>query len=93
MSEIKKIGMYSTDEILKHLTEGEGRGFLVRSMYDAIYFKIEELETQLQQKENIIKEVRKKLKELVEDDGTFIGEIDCLRKKELLEILDKESQV
>ena len=42
--------------------------------------------------ESIIKEVREKLKELVEDDGTFIGEIDYLRKKELLEILDKENK-
>jgi len=31
-----KIGMYTTDEILEHLTEGEGRSFLGRSMYDAI---------------------------------------------------------
>ena len=65
MSEIKKIGMYTTDEILEHLTEGEGRGFLGRSMYDAIYFKIEELENQLQQKENIIKEVREDLHQVV----------------------------
>lgn len=77
MSEIKEIGMYSTDEILKHLTEGEGRGFLGRSIFDAIYFKIEELEnineklslalnsaeSKLQQKENVIKEAREKLKE------------------------------
>lgn len=40
MSEIKKIGMYSTDEILEFMTEGEGRGFLGRSMFDAMYFKI-----------------------------------------------------
>ena len=66
MSEIKKIGMYTTDEILEHLTEGEGRGFLGRSMYDAIYFKIEELENQLQQKENIIKEVREYIEQLLE---------------------------
>lgn len=51
--------------------------------------EIKQLKSQLQQKENIIKEVRKKLRELVEDDGTFIGEINYLRKKELLEILDK----
>ena len=33
------------------------------------------------------------MNELVEDDGTFIGEIDYLRKKELLEILDKENKL
>ena len=31
-----KIGMYSTDEILEFMTDGEGRGFMGRSMYDAI---------------------------------------------------------
>ena len=31
-----KIGMYTTDEILEFMTDGEGRGFMGRSMYDAI---------------------------------------------------------
>lgn len=31
-----KIGMYTTDEILEFMTNGEGRGFMGRSMYDAI---------------------------------------------------------
>ena len=36
--------MYSDEEILEHLTEGEGRGFLGRSMYDAIIEKINKKE-------------------------------------------------
>ena len=88
MSEIKKIGMYTTDEILEHLTEEEGRGFLGRSMYDAIYFKIEELETQLQQKENIIKEVREYIEKHIAmfKNGDMLVEMNI---DELLEILDK----
>ena len=99
MSEIKKIGMYSTDEILRHLTEGEGRGFLGRSIFDAIYFKTEELEnineklslalnsaeSKLQQKENIIKEVRECLKK----PNKYIDRIERLK---LLEILDKANE-
>ena len=55
--------MYSDEEILEHLTEGEGRGFLGRSMYDAIMEKIKQQENQLQQKENIIKEAREYIEE------------------------------
>ena len=40
---IDKIGMYKTDEILEFMTEGEGRNFLGRSMFDAMYFEIERL--------------------------------------------------
>ena len=42
----EKIGMYTEDEIVEHLTEGEGRGFLGRSMYDAIFDKIHALKTE-----------------------------------------------
>lgn len=42
-----KIGMYSTDEILEFMTNGEGRDFMGRSMYDAILDYITNL-----QKEN-----------------------------------------
>ena len=45
----EKIGMYTEDEILEHLTEGEGRGFLGRSMYDAIFDKIHTLKTENEQ--------------------------------------------
>lgn len=45
----EKIGRYTEDEILEHLTEGEGRGFLGRSMYDAIFDKIHALKTENEQ--------------------------------------------
>lgn len=47
-NEIKeiKIGMYSTDEILEFMTNGEGRGFLGRSMYDAIIDYITNLQNE-----------------------------------------------
>lgn len=44
-----KIGRYTEDEILEYLTEGEGRGFLGRSMYDAIFDKIHALITENEQ--------------------------------------------
>ena len=44
-----KIGRYTEDEILEHLTEGEGRSFLGRSMYDAIFDKIHALITENEQ--------------------------------------------
>ena len=94
MSEIERIGMYSTDEILEFMTDGEGRGFLGRSMFDAMYFKIEELENQLQQKENIIKEVREYVEKNTEEKKSWLNGIPDYRvfkgdTKELLEILDK----
>ena len=85
MSEIKKIGMYSTDEILEFMVEGEGRGFLGRSMFDAMYFEIERLHS-------IIKEVREyienhkqyaELEDYEKNGEYYIDEIG------LLEILDK----
>lgn len=45
----EKIGIYTEYEILEHLTEGEGRGFLGRSMYDAIFDKIHALKTENEQ--------------------------------------------
>ena len=82
MSKIKKIGMYTTDEILKHLTEGEGRGFLGRSMYDAIMEKIKQQESQLQQKENVIKGVREYLTSY-ESIDTIQGLEDIEKNKDL----------
>ena len=43
-----KIGNYTADEILEFMTEGEGRGFLGRSMYDAIMGEIERLNKELE---------------------------------------------
>lgn len=102
MSDIKKIGMYSTDEILEFMEEGEER-----SMFEAMYFKIQELENineklslalesaenKLQQKENIIKRVReyieKETKELYSKDKSckYLGEI--MQLEFILEILVK----
>ena len=45
----EKVGRYTEDEILEHLTEGEGRSFLGRSMYDAIFDKIHALITENEQ--------------------------------------------
>ena len=52
--------------------------------------KIEELETQLQQKENIIKEVREYI--LKEDEWVKNSDYRLLKTDRLLEILDKETK-
>ena len=54
MNEIEKIGMYSTDEILEFMTEGEGRDFLGRSMFDAMYFKINNLQSKIDKANEIL---------------------------------------
>lgn len=79
-----KIGNYTDDEILEFMTEGEGRGFLGRSMFDAMYFEIERLN-------NIIKEAKEEIEyfELQAkhlDDNIYLDE--KLTNK-LLDILDK----
>lgn len=58
-----KIGRYTEDEILEHLTEGEGRGFLGRSMYDAIFDKIHALKTENEQLEQDNAELKKQVEE------------------------------
>ena len=58
----EKIGRYTEDEILEHLTEGEGRGFLGRSMYDAIFDKIHALKTENEQ----LKQENARLKDKIE---------------------------
>jgi hypothetical protein len=55
-----KIGNYTDDEILEFMTEGEGRGFLGRSMFDAMYFEIERLN-------NIINESNKMIEKIIEE--------------------------
>lgn len=71
----EKIGRYTEDEILEHLTEGEGRGFLGRSMYDAIFDKIHALKTeneQLKQENARLKDkIKKGLEELNKTDYEY----------------------
>ena len=63
-----KIGIYTEDEILEHLTEGEGRGFLGRSMYDAIFDKIHALKTENEQ----LKQENEQLKNKIEKATNFV---------------------
>ena len=72
----EKIGIYTEDEILEHLTEGEGRGFLGRSMYDAIFDKIHALKTENEQlkQENIqFKDKIEKAFKIVDDKLTYLN--------------------
>ena len=73
----EKIGIYTEDEILEHLTEGEGRGFLGRSMYDAIFDKIHALKTENGQ----LKQENARLKEILIQNG--------VKQKMLLEDINK----
>ena len=59
----EKIGIYTEDEILEHLTEGEGRSFLGRSMYDAIFDKIHALKTEKEQ----LKQENKRLEMIIKE--------------------------
>ena len=92
-----KIGNYTDDEILEFMTEGEGRGFLGRSMFDAMYFEIERLNNILdgyeKEMDNLI-DARDKAIEYIEE--RYNGEVlthtfDKDNVGELLEILDKGS--
>ena len=73
----EKIGKYTEDEILEHLTEGEGRSFLGRSMYDAIFDKIHTLKTENEQ----LKQENARLKEMFIQNG--------VKQKMLLEDINK----
>ena len=73
----EKIGMYTEDEILEHLTEGEGRSFLGRSMYDTIFDKIHALKTENEQ----LKQENARLKEILIQNG--------VKQKMLLEDINK----
>ena len=73
----EKIGMYTEDEILEHLTEGEGRGFLGRSMYDAIFDKIHALKTEKEQ----LKKENARLKDKIEKAIEKIKNIDKFEER------------
>ena len=78
--------MYTDDEILEFMTEGEGRGFLGRSMFDAMYFEIERLN-------NIINELEKYIKESCWKDDWGVESIyvkTLLNKLQELKGSDKE---
>ena len=72
-----KIGRYTEDEILEHLTEGEGRSFLGRSMYDAIFDKIHALKTENEQ----LKQENARLKDKIEKAIEKIKNIDKFEER------------
>ena len=80
----EKIGRYTEDEILEHLTEGEGRGFLGRSMYDAIFDKIHALKTEKEQ----LKQENARLKDKIEKAFKIVD--DKLRNINLEYGIDNE---
>ena len=84
----EKIGMYTEDEILEHLTEGEGRGFLGRSMYDAIFDKIHVLKTENEQLKQENKQLKEQVQDLKADYGT-IAQIERDLYKEVIEEVRK----
>ena len=74
-----KIGDYTDDEILEFMTEGEGRGFLGRSMFDAMYFEIERLNNIIKHTDSwidrtIAEETIKIIKQQPSEDDTWILE-------------------
>ena len=88
-----KIGMYSDEEILEHLTEGEGRGFLGRSMYDAIIGEIEQLTISLQAQEELTTSWYNKTKQQnkeIERLNNIIREVrEYIENVETLATIDK----
>ena len=87
----EKIGMYTEDEILEHLTEGEGRGFLGRSMYDAIFDKIHALKTekeQLKQENERLKDKLNKINDLLNEPIFEYDNIPCNIENEIIQLKD-----
>ena len=71
----EKIGRYTEDEILEHLTNGEGRGFLGRSMYDAIFDKIHALKTENEQ----LKQENARLKDKIEKVIEYVNHYESIK--------------
>ena len=87
----EKIGMYTEDEILEHLTEGEGRGFLGRSMYDAIFDKIHALKTekeQLKQENARLKDKIDRINKLLNEPIFEYDNIPCNIENEIIQLKD-----
>lgn len=91
MSDLELLKRYLQNEI----DTGGHKIFVFDKDYNAIEFKtiealneINNLETQLQQKENIIKEVREYIKNNEQYDTEF--KFDYVYSDKILEILDKE---
>ena len=85
----EKIGMYTEDEILEHLTEGEGRGFLGRSMYDAIFDKIHALKTeneQLKQENTQFKDKIDRINKLLNEPIFEYDNIPCNIENEIIQL-------
>ena len=84
-----KIGNYTADEILEFMTEGEGRGFLGRSMFDAMYFEIERLK-------NGCKELEQQIDDLYKLETTLTNENERLNniikelEEEYINYMDKQ---
>ncbi len=81
----EKIGMYTKDEILEYMTDCEG-AFLGRSMYDAIFEKIDGLQQQLKDKDEKISNLIKLLIEMVFDDINDLGVYQELVARHLVKL-------
>ena len=87
----EKIGIYTEDEILEHLTEGEGRSFLGRSMYDAIFDKIHTLKTeneQLKQENTQFKDKIDRINKLLNEPIFEYDNIPCNIENEIIQLKD-----
>ena len=82
-----KIGNYTADEILEFMTEGEGRGFLGRSMFDAMYFEIERLKKELEIEKDISDGMLETIDEAREYIESYMPNYD-FDKTNLIKLLD-----